>query len=76
MTRTLDRIRELALVPGANAGAFARHDLSEGGKIALQSVRILVVDRVNVLLAEPAWAITDGLFWGGGHNGGSRVPAP
>ncbi len=51
-SRALDRVRELALVPRADAGALARNDLSKGGKISLQHVRILVVNRANVCLAE------------------------
>lgn len=51
-SRALDREGEFALVPGADAGAFARHDLSKGGKVATKRVRIFVVDVADVNLAE------------------------
>ena len=52
--RALDGCCELALVPGADAGAFAGDDLSEGGKVALESLCIFVVDGVDVGAAERA----------------------
>ena len=60
--RALDRVGELALVPGTNAGALARHDLSKRGEIALQGVGVLVVDFVHVGAAEGALA-RDGFLW-------------
>lgn len=51
-TRALDGVRQLALVPGADAGAFARDDLAEGRQVALQHIRVLIVDGFDVLLAE------------------------
>ncbi len=55
-TRALDSEGEFALVPAADAGALARDDLSEGGKVAAQGVGVLVVDFVSVDLAEVAGA--------------------
>jgi hypothetical protein len=59
---TLDRVAELALVPDADAGALARDDLPERGKVALQGIRIFVVDVFDVREAENALAI-DLLGW-------------
>lgn len=39
-------------MPDTDAGAFAGHDLSEGGKVAAQGVGVLVVDGLCVHLAE------------------------
>lgn len=57
--RALDGGRELALVPGADAGALARHDLAEGGQVALQIVRIFVADRVDICATERAVSVND-----------------
>lgn len=74
VARAFDRVGQFALVPGAHAGALARHDLSEGGEIALERVGVLVIDRVHVLLAEPALLIERRfLLMIGGHDWGSRV---
>lgn len=48
----LDRVRELALMPGADAGALTRHNLPEGRKVALKRLRILVIDRTDIDLAK------------------------
>src|SRR3989344_4067879 len=52
--------------------ALARHDLTERGQVPLERIRVLVVDRVDILLAEIARAI-DGLLLDHGHNRGSRA---
>src|SRR3989338_6203748 len=67
------RVRKPAPGPRAHAGALARHDLTERGQVPLERIRVLVVDRVDILLAEIARAI-DGLLLDHGHNRGSRAP--
>lgn len=59
--RALDSVRELALVPATDAGALARHDLTEGGQVTAERVRILVVNLLDVHLAEETLSI-DFLF--------------
>ncbi len=71
VARALDGVRELALVPGADAGALAGHDLAEGRQVTLERFRVLVVNGGHVLPAEPAGTVR--CFCFGGHNGGSRV---
>ena len=48
----LDRVGQLTLVPGTDAGALARNDLAEGREITLKRLRILVVDFTDIGLAE------------------------
>jgi hypothetical protein len=58
-------------MPGAHAGTLAWHDLSEGRQIPTQRIRVFVVDRLDVLLAEETLP-----FCGFGlrsHNRGSRA---
>jgi hypothetical protein len=71
VSRALDGVRELALVPLTHAGPLPRDDLSERGQVAPKRVRVLVVNRVDVLLAEITLPIN--LFYVC-HNRGSRVP--
>jgi hypothetical protein len=73
VARTLDGVGQLALMPGADAGALAGHDLAEGRQVTLKRVGVLIIDLVNVLLAEPAGPVHRFLVLHG-HNRGSRVP--
>ncbi len=50
--RALDGVRELALVPGTHARAFAWNDLSEGRQVALQIIGVLVIYSFGVHAAE------------------------
>src|SRR5439155_9198737 len=50
----LDRDRDLALVPAARAGDPAVADLALLGDVAAQLVDVLVVDLVDLVLAEEA----------------------
>ncbi len=52
----LDGERELALVPGTDAGTLAGDDLAERGQVAAQGVGILVVNFRGIDLAEVAGA--------------------
>ncbi len=65
----LDRVRELTLMPSADAGALARHDLSKGGKVAFQCGCILVVNVLLICLAEVAGTICRFVTVGFLHNG-------
>ncbi len=56
-SRALDRGCELTLVPRADAGAFARHDLSEGRQVTAKRICILVVDLAHVHLAKVALTV-------------------
>jgi hypothetical protein len=71
--RALDRVRQLALVPGAAAGDTARNDLAALGDEAAQTPDVLVVDEVDLVCAEladfsaPEAAALDWfLSWGNG----------
>ena len=67
--RALNSVRELALVPRTDAGALARDNLAEGREVTLERLRVLVVNRLSVDLAEMA-----GLRFTGGwfHRWGTR----
>src|SRR6185312_445058 len=52
--RTLDRLRELALLLGRDRGDAARHDLAALGDEALQQLHVLVVDLGRVRAREGA----------------------
>jgi hypothetical protein len=67
----LDGVRELALVPGADAGALARNDFAEGREVTLKRFRVLVVDGLGVDLAK-----VTGLRFAGGefHRWGHAQP--
>ena len=56
LTRQLDRHRDLALVPAASAGDPAGLDLAPVAHEAAEGRHVLVVDFVNLLLAEGAVA--------------------
>ena len=55
--RALNRVGQLSLVPSAYARTLARHDLAERRQVATKSVRVLVVDFLNVHLTEEALTI-------------------
>src|SRR5437588_302676 len=59
LTCTLDRDRDLALVPPARAGDAPRADLALLRDVAPQLVRVLVVDLGDLLLAEVTAALAD-----------------
>src|SRR5213075_986536 len=59
LTRALDRNRDLPLMPAARAGDAPRTDLSLLRDVAAQLVRVLVVDLLDLLLAEVAPALAD-----------------
>jgi hypothetical protein len=52
--RTLDRVCEFALVPGAHAGALAWHDLSEGRQESLERPRIFIINGFDIRPAKRA----------------------
>ena len=58
-SRALNGGRELALVPGADAGTAARHDLRVRRDEAAERGAVFVVDGVLVIGAERA----DFVFW-------------
>jgi hypothetical protein len=69
----LDRVRQLALVPGAAAGDAARNDLAALGDEAAQTTHVFVVDEVDLVRAEladfsapEAAALDRFLSWGNG----------
>lgn len=68
-SRTLDGVRELALVPLTHAGALARHDLPEGRNVSAERIRIFVINRYRIHAAEMTLLMFN---WFLGHNGGSR----
>ncbi len=51
-TGAFDGVGQFALVPDADAGAFARDDLAEGGQVAAQGVGVFVVHVLSVHLAK------------------------
>src|SRR6266545_3635574 len=59
LTRALDRDRDLPLMPPARAGDAARPDLSLLRDVAAQLVGVLVVDLLDLLLAEVAATLPD-----------------
>ena len=73
MSRALNGVCEFALMPGAHAGAFARHDFAERRQIAPERVRVFVINGDHVLLAKPAGAINNRFTMIHGHNRGSRA---
>src|SRR5437588_8953386 len=59
LTRTLDRNRDLSLMAPARTRDAPRPDLALLGDVTTQLVRVLVVDLLDLLLAEVAAALAD-----------------
>ncbi len=68
-TRTLDGVGEFALMPLADAGTLARHDLPEGRKVSAKGIGIFVINHRRIHAAKVALFRFDWLF---SHNWGSR----
>jgi hypothetical protein len=67
----LHRVCEFTLVPLADAGTLAGHDLSETGEVATERIRVFVINDVLIHFAEVA-RMRFCFLPARSHNGGSR----